>query len=173
MLAVEPEGPFSEAVAKIARMVTLSSRFQQQTNSVSDVEAEKHVHFKKAFAREEAKRPYAIVRLGQTFGYRKISGGASDVFVPFGTVDLHIEIDTPSEHWNSKLQAEMYAGNFFGVVMNEIVCLSGADDGADDSSHLVLQDVQSVDFGENPEDTWPTMGRFYRMLFQLTWGNFQ
>jgi len=168
MLQLPLTGTFALPAAKLRRMTSLAPTFQRACGGAV-AEVLPRVFLRNVLGVEQ--RPYACVSLGQSHGHRLIAGGDRNYLRPFGSLFLYLTIDVPIELQGDSIQAELFAGSFFGQVIDEISELSAADDPAEDESHLPIINIDLVSFAETAQEHWKSLGRFWYAGYHLEWGD--
>jgi len=157
---------------KLRRMVALSPAWQEAIRGMErPLEAPDRVFLRDALG--EYDRPLAVVSPGATHGYQLAYGGEQNYLRPNGQLFLFITVNTPQEYYDDRPAGEFYASSLFGSVMDDVASLAAADDPQSDdgTSHLMITTIQLQGWGENPEENWQSLGRFFYSGWTLDWGD--
>ncbi|QDU82676.1 hypothetical protein Pla110_44370 [Polystyrenella longa] len=168
MSTTDLTGPFAIAVAKLRRMLSLSTTFQLARGVVNEQDALSFIHTRDY--RMNPERPLGIVHPGSTFGYQKVSGGAQYQLQPHGVVELYLSIDVPAEYQNDEIQADLFAADYFSNIITDIAALSAAEDPESDTSHLDITNADLSFYACTDKEDWPTIGQFYFAYILFQWG---
>lgn len=174
MALVTATHPMAKALVKARKMVALSSEFQAQTGSSDVDEAHQHVYTKDVFG-EATPRPAAVVSVGDSLRYGQVGGGSWNYMRKAGNIGLFLVRDTPKRYHTDQNAAEVDAWNFFGQVLDDVADLSAKQDDTSEfdpkESHLPITRIDVTNFGENDEEDWPSVGRFFFLSAILEWGD--
>lgn len=160
---VAPAGTLSEPASLLRAMVAASATFQTAVGASSATLALPHVLLRDALPGD--RRPYCTINPGQKHGYSLVAGGAQNQLRPHGSLFLFLTIDTPPEHYLDRTQADYYAANFFGQVIDNVMAVAGAD------NSLSITGSELLGWDETPEDDWNSLGRFYYAYYHIEWGD--
>lgn len=161
-MSVTPSQPISLAADRLRTMIARSATFQLQTGASSVSQASQRVHLKNILG-TDAPRPHAVISAGDEMQWGLTPGGA---LRSAGSLSLYIAKDTPKRYYSDIVQAEFDATNFFGAVLQEVV-----DQTVDVDEALLIRGINVQFWGENDEDTWQSMGRFYFLAASVSWGD--
>lgn len=165
-------GSLALPALKLRRMVELSPTWQQAIDGTDrPVDAPYRVWLRDVVG--EVARPFAVVSIGGVHAYTLQYGGDQNYLRPSGQLFLFLTIDSPPEYNDDRVSAEFYASSILGSVIDDVVSLSAADDpGSEDgTSHLMITAARLEQFGENPEEHWQSLGRFFYMGYTFDWGD--
>jgi hypothetical protein len=157
---------------KLRRMVSLSPTWIAACDGTDKpVDAPDRVWLRDVIG--EVARPYAVVSIGAVHGYTLAFGGEQNWLRPNGQLFVFLTVDTPQEYYSDRVSAEYHAASLFGGVIDDVAALSAVDDPAseDGSSHLMITNIQLQQFGENPEENWQSLGRFFYAGYSFDWGD--
>lgn len=170
--SVEIAGSLARPALKLRRMLALSPTWRRVgAGTPRAPEAPEGIWLKSI--PDDQPRPLAGISPGAQHNHRLVAGGAGNVLRPEGSLFLYLAIDTPLALYDDPVQAEFYAASFFGSVLDDVALLAGDDDpqSEDGSGHLALIDCQLILFGESPEESWQSAGRFYMATYHIAWGD--
>lgn len=170
--SIEIAGSFAVPAQKLKKMVGLSPTWRRFGAAVQRApEAPDGIWLKSV--PDEQPRPIAGISPGAQHNYKLIGGGSGNVLRPDGSLFLYLAIDTPVEFYDDPVQAEFFAASVFGQVIDEVALLAGDDDPQteDGTGHLAITDIQMILFGESPEESWQSLGRFYMATYHIAWGD--
>jgi hypothetical protein len=177
-MPVTPVGSLSLPAAKLRRMVSLSASFQSEISTVHGVPATPAGVLPWIFMRRVVSttpRPYACITIGDQHRYSLVAGGDQNYLRAAGGLYLFLAIPTNPLYFTDPVQAELDACNWFGEVVDEIVEIAAQDDtsSSDGTGHLAIVRVDLIipTLGENPEEEWQDVGRFFSGLWSLHWGD--
>lgn len=165
-------GSMALPALKLRRMVELSQSWQDAIRGMEKpTESPNRVFLRDAFG--EYARPIAVISPGTIHSYQLSSGGDQNYFRQNGQLALFLAVDTPQEYYEDRPAAEFHATSIFGSVIDDIASIAGADDTAseDGTSHLSITSIQLQSWGENPEENWKSLGRFFYCLYTVDWGD--
>lgn len=160
---ITPVGSFAESAAKLRRMLAESPTWQTACGASGEAEALESIYLR--YALGSAARPLAIISPGGTHQYNLIAGGAQNFLRPSGSVYLYMAVDSIEPYRDDPVEAEFYAANLFGQVIDDIAGLAGVDD------RLSITGMALMDFDETPEEDWKSLGRFWFAAYTIDWGD--
>ena len=168
----EPEDILAIAVAKLRKMVAASAAFQAAVGAVDATAALERVYLRDVRGTNTA-RPYAIVSMGDKFGFQIDSGGDQNYLRPSGSLGLYLAIDTPEAVQDDSVESEFQAWNFLSPVIRQIAELSNKDDPTSDfgQSHLGITAIATETWGQTLREQWQTLGRYYFLSATIVWGD--
>lgn len=179
VLTLSPE---STAIDKLAHLVALSETFRDGRTWQQAYEQSIDYFARHTFAgQQRPQRPFAVVDHAGGTVYSLEAGGGFNVLLPSGQVFLYLEIDWSQDHRSlddyDVRQATHIAGNYFGMVAQEVVANAARDvsedlgkhfdDGSGDLSILGVQQ-QFFTFAD-PDDYQPDDWHFFAG-YLVQWG---
>lgn len=171
-MSVSPTGVFSVPAHVLRRLVANSATFQAACGVSTEADALEKTAIKGFPEQESERRPIAVVS-PDGLGTQLV---AVDHLRAQGSVFLYLAIDVAEQYFNLSDDAMFTALNFFGGVLEDIFASLGSDlaaDGLCDQLNLNIVNAQVLAWSETAEKDWPSLGRFYWMAVQISWGDSQ
>lgn len=169
-----PTGPLSLSAYKLRRMLGLSATWIAELATIAEADPLARIHyFTQGLIEDTLPRPAAVVT-GDDLQWALQFGGAQNWLRPSGGVTLWMGQDVLPAHYNDQPSALIRFSNLFGMCLQDIVDLAAADQTADSDvpdSHLTIVNVNVIGVSENPEEQWPTVGRFMWGAVTFQWGD--